>query len=120
MYSPKYSKAQSCAYFCSKNVLVALNSLYIVSTRISLLILGDYSESDFTLGVLNWQIEFSKAFVSLRGNQATEITHRCYPSTFQDLICDMREKGRIQLIVRTPMQVKGKFHVRKEIAVMIN
>lgn len=29
MYSPKYSKAQSCAYFCSKNVLVALNSLYI-------------------------------------------------------------------------------------------
>jgi len=41
MYSPKYSKAQSCAYFCSKNVLVALNSLYIVSTRVSLLILGD-------------------------------------------------------------------------------
>lgn len=32
MYSPKYSKAQSCAYFCSKNVLVALNTLYIVST----------------------------------------------------------------------------------------
>ncbi|XP_078378314.1 tetraspanin-13-like isoform X2 [Oculina patagonica] len=29
MYSPKYSKAQSCAYFCSKNVLVALNTLYI-------------------------------------------------------------------------------------------
>ena len=33
MYSAKYSKAQSCAYFCSKNVLVALNTLYIVSTR---------------------------------------------------------------------------------------
>ena len=40
MYSPKYSKAQSCAYFCSKNVLVALNTLYIVSTRWIFLILG--------------------------------------------------------------------------------
>lgn len=37
MYSPKYSKAQSCAYFCSKNVLVALNTLYIF---IALVLIG--------------------------------------------------------------------------------
>ena len=55
-------------------------------------------------GVLNWQIGFSKAFVSLRGNQAAEITHRCYPSTFQDLIWDMMEKGRNKLIVRATSQ----------------
>ena len=90
MYSPKYSKAQSCAYFCSKNVLVALNSLYIVSIRISLLILGDNSGTTFTRGVMNWQIEFSKAFESLRGSRSPEITHRCYPSTFQDLMWDLR------------------------------
>lgn len=29
MFAPKYSRAQSCAYHCSKNVLVALNALYI-------------------------------------------------------------------------------------------
>ncbi|XP_068740662.1 tetraspanin-13-like isoform X1 [Montipora capricornis] len=37
MYSPKYSKAQGCAYFCSKNVLVALNALYIF---IALVLIG--------------------------------------------------------------------------------
>ncbi|XP_020917235.1 tetraspanin-31 isoform X2 [Exaiptasia diaphana] len=29
MYPPKHSKVQSCTYYCSKNSLVALNTLYI-------------------------------------------------------------------------------------------
>lgn len=66
MYSPKYSKAQSCAYFCSKNVLVALNTLYIVSTLPNLLIMGD-PEAAFRELFWTGELIYLKAFSSLRG-----------------------------------------------------
>ncbi|XP_031561579.1 tetraspanin-31-A-like isoform X2 [Actinia tenebrosa] len=37
MYPPKHSKVQSCAYYCNKNSLVALNTLYIF---LSLILIG--------------------------------------------------------------------------------
>lgn len=57
MYSPKYSKAQSCAYFCFKNALVALNTLYIVS-----ILSQSFNESR---ELLNGEIESSQSV--LRG-----------------------------------------------------
>lgn len=63
MYSPKYSKAQSCAYFCFKNALVALNTLYIVS------ILENFSTLSQSFNesreLLNGEIESSQSV--LRG-----------------------------------------------------